>query len=277
MAETMESTVCITDYFEGQPWLNELLATPWLDGNAVVIQQLNGTINHNVQLRSGDQDYFLKCFADAPLSLNRQRQFTFQQWLAEKQLTPQVLFLDSTAQVQLEQWFPHQLHPQAVCDVPLLAAALGKLHNTSVDDINDVLLPLDLPAVWALYIETSHTEVDEQLSLKIEQYTQYWQKQSLTVLGHHDLHAQHILSDDPLMMIDFEYAALSTAAYDLASTVVANHLSDAEIQLLCECYSHYNSTTSQAWYQQVMANLPLVNLTHKLWSTVALNNDVAAL
>ena len=77
---------------------------------------------------------------------------------------------------------------------------------------------LGLPDAWSQYCEVLQQPIPESMRVDISRFGELWDKQNLSVFCHHDLHRQHILSTDPLCIIDWEYAAYSTAAFDLAST-----------------------------------------------------------
>ncbi len=265
MAKCSSQPSSIRRLFGHYPWFSELQSLSCIDENAFAIELQAGAINQNYQLVSGTQQYFLKVFSDTEVMVNRLQQCQLMEWLTQHQLTPNTIYLSQGNHFQLDVWVSHQTPKSETDKLEWLTTALVTLHQLPVLQEYPDCPRLNLPEIWHQYIDASELPLTPEMEKRLKEGEAYWREQTPTVLGHHDLHIEHLLSNQPLCIIDFEYAALSTEAFDLASTVAINQFDSRQQYQLCEYYSIATNRKKESVYREMLDAMPWVNLTHELW------------
>ena len=268
MAKCSSQQSTITRLFGHYPWFSELQSLSCIDENAFAIELQAGAINQNYQLVSGTQQYFLKVFSDTDVMVNRPQQYQLMKWLTQHHLTPNTIYLSQGNHFQLDVWVSHQTPKSKTEMLEWLSSALLTLHQLPVLQEYPDCPRLNLSEIWHQYLDASELSLTPAMGKRLREGEAYWREQTLTVLGHHDLHIQHLLSRQPLCIIDFEYAALSTEAYDLASTIKINQFDTFQQHQLCEHYSNATNRKKECVYQDMLDAMPWVNLTHELWQHI---------
>ena len=102
MAFEVSSTAYLGEYFSNSALLDELLSVPFLTEDTQVISTLASTVNNNVRLRHKDNEYFLKCFVDDGLTVNRSKLYQLQLELSQANITPKPVLLAKSGRFQID-------------------------------------------------------------------------------------------------------------------------------------------------------------------------------
>lgn len=92
------------------------------------------------------------------------------------------------------------------------------------------------------------------------------------IVGHHDLHRENIIvqADGSLKLLDWEYAAISNPALELAFMFANNDFNEKQQRYFLRRYTHSNSLIGQdrTFTQSINLYLPWVKLLNRLWLQV---------
>lgn len=260
MATKVKTSASLREYFGDSAMIDELLSVPFLTKDTQVVATLAATVNSNLHLRQDENDYFLKCFVDDGLTVDRFGLYQLQLELSSADITPAPLMLAESGNFQIDRWYAKNEIIDSL-NVPVdLAKALSVVHQ-----LTPSAHVLNLPEAWSQYCSVLQQPLSETMRDDMSRFSEVWDKQNLSVFCHHDLHRQHILSTNSLCIIDWEYAGYSTSAFDLASTWVSNQLTQQNAQTMTEYYANTVEVCASSLWQDVMQMLPLVKLTHALW------------
>lgn len=248
--------------------LRELRTLPWLADGFDVVAIKAGAINQNFRIDTQGQRFFLKCFAPhGPSALDRQALFRLQAKLAAYGIAPAPLYLGSERHFVVEQWIEAKVLSQSDLSnrerIGCLARCLARIHDLPIDSPS-----LDLPHDWQRYLQQL-PEVHQQALADVQRLSQRWLQRPKASFCHHDLSMGHISVGLSPIIFDWEYAACSDPAFDLASCALVNGLSKLETECLCRDYAQVRRMSPM----QVMADfelmLPVAELTNRLWYLVA--------
>ncbi|AWL12515.1 hypothetical protein HMF8227_02051 [Saliniradius amylolyticus] len=227
-----------------------------------------GAINDNFVLKDNDTELFLKCFAQkTPARIDRQVQYQIQQQLAKQGFAPEPLYLGVQSNFMLEPWL--DLTPIAKSRTPrelkvaFLAKRLAQIHALDIEAPE-----LDLIGDWQHYLD-SGAMLSEGQQKMMQEYEQLWRSVDKSCFCHHDLAFSHVCVSPQNMTLDWEYAALSNPAFDIASCVWINELSRAEMRTLVKVYAAESSKNWRPLEELTSQFLPLANFTAELWLQVA--------
>lgn len=223
-----------------------------------------GTVNQSYCLRSVSGRYFLKLFCqNGGDRQDRHRQFALQQQIAGFGMAPAPLYLSAAGDFMLETWLDIQdlatsklvMQDKLIC----LAQRLAAIHALPIQCA-------DLPLVedWQHYIKVGNIQTPALLD-DVARASRLWQALPKPVFSHHDLSFAHVCLSPDAMCLDWEYAAMSTPAYDLASSILAQGLNDAQSRVLCDEYARICALSAELLWQDIQQMLPIARLTNQLW------------
>ena len=92
------------------------------------------------------------------------------------------------------------------------------------------------------------------------------------IVGHHDLHRENIIvqADGSLKLLDWEYAAISNPALELAFMFANNDFNEKQQRYFLRRYMHSNRLLGKdrTFTQSIKLYLPWVKLLNRLWLQV---------
>ena len=238
-------------------------------GQGIQIDALPDTvINRCYRVRQGATRYFLKCFntATAP-RLDRQALFEQQTLLARQGMACMPVYLSAQHDFQLDTWVDSAtlansaLSRQQKCQ--RLASTLATIHQLQVP-----LQKLDLAADWQHYLTLTGQPAELAYEGELGAMLSFWQQESQQdcVVCHNDLALSHVTEAPCSIIFDWEYSALASPFFDLASCITINQLNAAEQSILVDEYANSRSIAANIVKQKVALMLPLVAKTYELWS-----------
>jgi len=230
-----------------------------------------GTVNSSYHLQTANKSYFVKTFeSDRIANLDRKKLFDIQAVLATKGLAVKPVYLSKSLSFQIDQWLDSPTldreHLSNLNITKSLGSALSKLHNSKIDAPE-----LDLPGQWQHYLSLIDVPVSSSLLLTLEKYSTIWREACSTkmVFCHNDLALSHVTHSQPTKIFDWEYCAMSSPYFDLASCIAVNGFSSTDEASLCAFYAQYSEQRLSAVIYNVSLMKPLVELTNKLWYQAA--------
>jgi thiamine kinase len=230
-----------------------------------------GAVNTSYCLRANGRRYFMKTFeSDDIAQLDRRALFAMQKTLSDGGKASKPLYLSQACDFQIDEWIDQPTLDK--CHLPMeekiqaLAYVLANIHQQSLD------APLlDLPYQWQHYLMQVNKVMSSEHKRELEQYGEYWYAScgDEKVFCHNDLSLKHVTRGDPVIIFDWEYCALSSPYFDLASCAQVNQLSDIQSKLLCHFYAQRTDRQTHDIETRMRLMAPLVNLTSELWYQAA--------
>jgi thiamine kinase-like enzyme len=228
---------------------------------------LGGAVNLSFCVVQNEHPYFLKLFDSRGADLlDRPRLFLQQQTLAKKNLAPEPIYLSQKCDFQLDQWTDNQSLQQSqlsnIQQCQRLARSLNKIHQS------DVTLPkLELYKDWQQYLRKSNILLSTSQQTELQTLLVYWQQEceQWSALCHNDLSFSHVPIDESGVIFDWEYAALNSPYFDIASCCVINFLNEGDKEILIQEYTKIGGLDPQSVRTKVANMIPLVNKTYELW------------
>lgn len=228
----------------------------------------SGEVNQVFRLHDGDNCYAVKSLADDDFSgINRLHQYILQEQLARRGLAPAPVWMSQDAALWVEQWctVPADSQPRrAVCRATVLADVLATIHAQPIS-----AHALDLPARLEHYLTKAQLSYNSALAVKIRQAIREFTLAKVPiehlVLCHNDLSWGHVVSMQPPVLVDWEYAAMGNRFFDLAACMSINQLNANQQEILL---SHYCQQTGLALNhaQPLLAQQQqVVALTEQVW------------
>ncbi|MFT6898380.1 MAG: thiamine kinase [Paraglaciecola sp.] len=230
-----------------------------------------GAVNTSYCLRANDRRYFMKTFeSDDIAKLDRRALFAIQKTLFEGGKASKPVYLSQACDFQIDEWIEQptldKCHLSMKDKIQALAYVLADIHQQSTD------APLlDLPYQWQHYLMQLDKVISREHKRELEQYGEYWYTScgDETVFCHNDLSLKHVTQGEPVIIFDWEYCALSSPYFDLASCAQVNQLSDMQGKLLCHFYAQRTGRQAHDIEAKMHLMTPLVNLTSELWYQAA--------
>ena len=255
------------------------LISPYLSlaNNYVLEPVQSGVVNRVFKLSDGESHYAVKLTSSAlPPGVNLSDQFRLQRLLAQQGIAPMPVHIDEQHGIWVEQWIDSStsLVPrQSDTDVALIARTLATIHRLPIAGKK-----LDLVSLWKQHLtlinEQNKTCMSQLMATFDDLQPQVEEIQSRDIcLCHHDLSIGHIVQDNPLVIVDWEYAAVGNRFFDLASCVAINQLTQHQTAALCATYAKCSELPVEQVLNEVAIAMPLVRFTNELWlkSTAKLN------
>jgi thiamine kinase-like enzyme len=233
---------------------------------------LAGDANQVFRFDCGDDTVVVKVIGNHHFSgINRAYQYALQQQLAARHLAPQPLWLSDDGEIWVEEWISPDSSASSIVytgkdRAKMLAEALANVHEQPI-----TARPLVLSDRWRHYLNVSGLAFEDALSIRAHtllhsQSLDNHSDASLT-LCHNDLSFGHIIRCSPLMIVDWEYAAMGNRFFDLASCALINRFDTSETQALCHAYAAVFAWHPHEVTQAVEQQAEIVAITNALWET----------
>ncbi|WP_116472780.1 choline kinase family protein [Zobellella maritima] len=221
-----------------------------------------GLTNRSWRLDTGNGSYWLRLGCPRPewLGIDRQRELIAHRTAANAGLAPAIRFAEPTRGILVLDWLDEPswsyLEPAAAAT---LAGVLARLHGLSPS-----LPPLELRGQLARYLSRLR-----RLPAEIAAVLPLFERPALNlpftpVFCHNDLSGTNLLGPRP-WLIDWEYAAMGDAAFELAVVWDGFGLDEQGGRRLVERYAEAGGDISLA---RVRARLPWVQLITALWAAL---------
>lgn len=157
-------------------------------------------------------------------------------------LTPEVILCDAasgilvTRWIEAEPWTAQRAHESEA--IRIAARALTRLHAVTPPSNARSLAPLPLlRTYWQLVLARAASLAARLQSVHARVLGRAAEVHGgTTVFCHADLHHRNLIGAEELRLLDWEYAGLAEACFDLASFAQSNDLSSEERALLLEAY-----------------------------------------
>ncbi|WP_417617601.1 phosphotransferase [Oceanisphaera sp.] len=193
------------------------------------------------------------------LGINREHELLAHQAAARAGLAPRVHFAEPERGLLLLDWLSERDWQQAPGDMNALMGRVARLHQ-----LDSTLPLLDLSAQAAHYCQQL-----QPLAPELALYLPVFAQPALNlpfqpVLCHHDINAANVLGTRP-WLLDWEYAALGDAAFELAVIADSFSLNGAQQQALLAAYNRSGGKVSEVRFQ---ARLPWVQWLTALWAAL---------
>ncbi|WP_137167686.1 choline/ethanolamine kinase family protein [Salinimonas lutimaris] len=226
-----------------------------------------GQVNQVFLLVDGQQRWVVKSLSQDTFSgVDRQQQFALQQRLSELGVAPAPIWMDAGQTLWVEAFVEHNLispadeHQQ----IEQMARALAKIHTLPVDHP-----PLNLAQRLTHYATKAGLETGSHLLSQCTTLLPHCRQQAIDpehlALCHNDLSYGHVMSVSPVMLVDWEYAAVGSCFFDLAACAGINHFSRSARQRLIHCYAEASGRNTAQCQQQFDIQYEVVTLTAQLW------------
>ena len=247
--------------------LNQLREPLALSGQCQVSPLRAGQVNQVFLLDNGQQRWVVKCLEQDTFSgVDRQQQFVLQQRLSELGVAPAPVWMDEGQTLWVEAFVESNLTSPATeyQQIEQMACALAEIHTLPVSQP-----PLNLSQRLLHYSDKAGLGPENSMLKQLRSLLPYCQQQAIApehlVLCHNDLSFGHVMSVSPVMLVDWEYAAVGSCFFDLAACAGINALSrSAQLQLI-NCYAQASGRNTTECQQQFDIQLEVVNLTASLW------------
>jgi Predicted choline kinase involved in LPS biosynthesis len=229
-----------------------------------------GLVNHCFQLQLADERCFLR--EGVPhahsLGIDRYRELYLLRHSLASELSPELLYADPETGLLVTRWVDATTESvaywQSEGGLKALALLLARIHNSSLRRSYSAIT-LDLGDQLRFYLA--------RISVRRKEQTLFANKalarlatlsSSHLVLCHNDLSPGNILCGGR-WVVDWEYAALGDAAFDIATACRAFDLSLQQRRCLMEHYYLHGGVCQEA---RVTALLPVADVMHLLWLAV---------
>lgn len=242
--------------------------THWLEqqGQAVIFaKNLAGltACSQQLTLSNGQKYVYHQQSARATrLGVNYQDEAKILSHLASQPFTPRLYYNDCASNVL--EWIEGD-SPQCYSDALLaqLAQCLVQLHQSP---LAPKLPVLDLNArcqqLWQNLNKKQKQQIPQPKALTITPFAQ--------AICHHDLHlGNFILRDKTLMLIDWEYSAVSDPALEFALFFAGNSLSDAQKQYILTIYLQEMPFDEVAFKQKMAEYQSAISMLNQLWTVLS--------
>lgn len=212
---------------------------PELTGATVVRQLSGGPVNRSWLLDAGDAQLVLR--VDGPLAarlgLDRRGELAVLDAVSAAGIGPEAVWADPergwlvTRYVPGQRWERDDLKDQA--NIGRLAATLQHLHALPPAGPR-----FDPGRIAHVYAEQLGTETAKQLADDVESRAgELYGDAGPVVICHNDLLSANIIETEPLVFIDWEYAATGDPYFDLAVIVREHGMTKPETRWLLEAWS----------------------------------------
>lgn len=249
----------------------ELGELSFVEPNFNLIPLNAGALNKSYRLETAEQCFFIKTFeSDEVAGLDRQVLFDIQKQLYDHNLSVRPIYLSKSNHFQIDSWSKSQTLEHSKLSVneitSFLASALAKIHKTTIHAPT-----LDLPKRWLHYIKLLGSNISKKDLYPLDSYTETWYQECSkgVVFCHNDLALPHVTCHEPIKIFDWEYCAISTPYFDLASCIAINNLNNNAEENLCTFYAELMDQELTDLVSQVQIMKPLVEFTNRLWYLAA--------
>lgn len=223
-----------------------------------------GDTNYNFLLECADGRYFLRCGRDNAyqLGINRWAELKILNLAQAHEVAPEVIYAEPASGILVYNWHDDFINPQLLSrdeQILLIAQLARTIHELPIPDIG----PMDLAQHCTSYFDQISTPPNWLFKLQKVMLKDYKNlNYQPTCICHHDLHFANI-QQNPIRVIDWEYASVGDPMYELAMIVQMNHYDEDTIKLLLH---HYNESAEVENFKKIKKMLPMVDYTCLLWA-----------
>ncbi|MCU7555098.1 phosphotransferase family protein [Alteromonas sp. ASW11-19] len=241
------------------------LSVPLGLSDEAALQPLNGgAVNHVYLLTDGEQQLVVKWTgADTFSGIDRFHQYVLQEQLAQRELAPQPIWLSDDESLWVEKYIPpgttHNTN-----NVVLLGEVLAAIHAQPI-----TARPLQLTKRWQHYIQSAQlspsSPLVRQANVLNETLHLDYDDDNVLAFCHNDLSFGHVLSAQPPVVVDWEYAGMGNRFFDLAGCAAINNMNDTDCATLCEAYAEAAMLSVPEVSRQFAEQQAVVEVTYALW------------
>lgn len=244
---------------------------PAADLDALQIKRLGGLTNRNYFVQLGEDQYVYRLAGEGTEALIKRTEEEACNRLAQEiGITADLIYFDGTSGTKVTAYIEgaqtmDAIQVKAVENLQAVAQTFQTLHQAPVEStvIFDVfekikeyeaLIPRDL--LWPDYKQTK----GQILSLE----TRRSQAKVAQVLCHNDpLCENFIRGAAGMVLVDWEYAGMNDALWDVADFIIEAELSEEEEAVFCRYY--FGKLPSELEKQGVLINKALIDFLWSLW------------
>ncbi len=225
----------------------------------------SGDVNHVFKIQDGDRAFAVKWVgADNFSGIDRFHQYVLQGQLARRGLAPDPVWLSDDERLWVEQWVNTDRKNLETDTVHTLACVLADIHSQPI-----TARPLGLSARWDHYIQSAGLINDEAVMQRCHELRPLLldTERNLDdlVLCHNDLAFGHIVDQNKHIVVDWEYSAMGSRYFDIASCAMINQLSDTQRENLCRYYAEQTGILAATVARKVEQQWDVVAFTNRLW------------
>lgn len=254
----------------------EALCAALVPGEGVVrIHELSlGLVNQSYRVTRSGRDYCLRlAVADGDaIALDRAWEAKLLQIAGDAQLSPALRFQDAARGILLSDWLPgHTWKGVDVGDaaaIEPIAQLLRRVHDLPIPQPAHCMNP----SAWLAHYEAAPGALPRRpaASRTLEEWAAL--PAAVPVICHGDLHVLNLVqAGDCLRLLDWEYAHVSDAYWDLAGWCANGDLSDAAKRRLLTGY--LGSTPTAEQWRRLQLLLWLYDYVCLQWSTLYLSRQ----
>lgn len=249
-------------------WQNALQNSHVRLSDNTVFSVLSDKSTHQVfTFISNNVRYVLKQFEkDSFTQLDRNGIYRLQKQLFQQGVAPEPICYNEEEGVWVERYIQHTRDTASSGRCFQLGKALAKIHALKIDE-SDVAI-LDLPAQWQRYLAYLNPNTRMRWQAEVEKATYCYHNgldKQAKVLCHHDLSFDHVLDENKPMVVDWEYAAMGNAMFDIASAIAINNLAEVGEKDVCKGYADQSGEAYEKVYKCVLAMKICTKVTNGLW------------
>jgi thiamine kinase len=261
-----------------QPEIAALCAAIVPGAGAVHIHELSrGLVNHSYRVARDGRDYSLRlASADgAAIALDRAWEARLLQVAAEAQLAPALRFHDAARGILLSDWLPGQtwnaVDAGAAMAIEQIAQLLKRVHGISWPQPAHRMNP----AQWLEHYESAGAGALRRRPAATQRLHEWAALPAApAVVCHGDLHALNVVqSGADLRLLDWEYAHVSDAYWDLAGWCANADFSASAKRRLLACY--LGAAPNEEQWRRLELSLWLYDYVCLQWSALYLYRQAA--
>ncbi|MGR6981791.1 phosphotransferase [Testudinibacter sp. P27/CKL/0425] len=252
--------------------LSRILAAGFWHSEVVSCQPLNGISGYSYSvLLQNQQRFVLRLQHEDLLRLGSHRAFEADLLFSLQPLpfVPPVFY--QAEDFMLQPWLEGEILPEwNEPHLAQLAACLQQLHHFSALHSAEIspLPPIDLIQRIFSLLQQLPPEQHGAWLVQLDQLPPFVESE-LQVIAHHDLHRQNIVlqPDGSFKLLDWEYAAWSEPALEMAFMFANNELDSAQQAYFLQAYLQNNPLVKNKteFRRAVALYLPWVKLLNRLW------------
>jgi thiamine kinase len=261
-----------------QPEIEALCAAIVPGVGPVHIHELSrGLVNQSYRVAREGRDYSLRLAIEdgAAIALDRSWEGRLLQAAGDAQLAPALRFQDAARGILLSDWLPG--HTWSAVDAGT-AMAIGQIAQL-LKRVHAISCPQPAhrmnPAEWLEHYESAGAGALRRRAAATERLKEWAALPAVAaVVCHGDLHVLNLVqSGDSLRLLDWEYAHVSDAYWDLAGWCANGDLTDAAKRRLLTCYLG-SAPTAEQW-RRLQLLLWLYDYVCLQWSVLYLYRQAA--
>ncbi|WP_419769577.1 MAG: phosphotransferase [Candidatus Marinarcus sp.] len=220
-----------------------------------------GYCNINYRLKTSQKSYLIRTFKrDETVNINREFEFKTQQKAYKKKLAAQPLFLNSDENFMVCEFLKGK-HKKSICiqEIKQLGKMVKKLHSIKSDE-----KPYDFKKALMPYKKALNSqEARKSIHICQRELNSLNKHKKIWVTTHHDLNPRNILfHKKSIKFIDWEYAGVNDAFFDLATLCFEFGFNKKEEKVLLKSYQN---KTNKKDIHKLHSYMVLYKHICKLW------------